>query len=61
MSPTGVVKLYEDILDGFMIHNTDEQFKEEIETMGITPIVDDIYIQNKADASRLFKRIMDCK
>ncbi|MHA2243680.1 MAG: 2-phospho-L-lactate transferase [Candidatus Hodarchaeales archaeon] len=61
VSPIGVVELYKDILDGFIIHDTDEQFKEEIESMGISPIVDDIYIQNKADASRLFKRIMDCK
>lgn len=61
VSPIGVVKLYEDILDGFMIHNTDEQSKEKIETMGITPIIDDIYIHNKADAIRLIKRIMDCK
>jgi LPPG:FO 2-phospho-L-lactate transferase len=61
VSPLAVVELYQDVLDAFMIHNTDKNYLNTIEGMGITPILEDIYIHAKEDASRLFKRIMDSK
>ena len=61
VSPVAIVELYHDILDAFMIHKTDEALLNTIKGMGVTPILEDIYIHTKSDASRLFKRIMDSK
>ncbi|MHA2203273.1 MAG: 2-phospho-L-lactate transferase [Candidatus Hodarchaeales archaeon] len=61
VSPVALVELFHDILDALMIHKTDEQYLEDIKGMGITPILEDIYIHTKNDASRLFKRILDSK
>ncbi|MFX0122771.1 MAG: 2-phospho-L-lactate transferase [Candidatus Hodarchaeota archaeon] len=61
VSPVAIVELFHDILDAYMIHETDVQFLDNIKGMGITPILEDIYIHTRNDASRLFKRIMDSK
>lgn len=61
VSPVAIAELYHDVLDAFMIHHTDEQYQDEIKGMGITPVLEDIYIRTKSDAARLFKRIMDRK
>ncbi|MFW9904562.1 MAG: 2-phospho-L-lactate transferase [Candidatus Thorarchaeota archaeon] len=61
VSPLAIVELFQDILDAFVIHKTDTIYSDSIKGMGITPILDDIYIPTKSDASRLFKRIMDSK
>jgi len=61
VSPVAIVELYHDILDAFMMHKTDEALLNTIKGMGVTPILEDIYIHTKSDASRLFKRIMDSK
>lgn len=61
VSPVAIVELFHDVLDAFMIHKTDQNYFDLIQRMGITPILEDIYIHTKADASRLFERIMDSK
>ncbi|MFX1515620.1 MAG: 2-phospho-L-lactate transferase [Promethearchaeota archaeon] len=61
VSPVTIVKLFHDILDAFMIHKTDKNYSDTIKGMGVDPILEDIYIHTKSDASRLFKRIMDSK
>ena len=61
VSPVAIVELFHDVLDEFMIHETDQNCFDPIQELGITPILEDIYIHTKADASRLFERIMDSK
>jgi LPPG:FO 2-phospho-L-lactate transferase len=61
VSPLAIVELFHDVLDAFMIHETDQDYFDPIQGMGITPILEDIYIRTKTDASRLFERIMDSK
>ena len=61
VSPVAIVELYHDFLDAFMIHKTDETLFDIIKGMGVNPILEDIYIHTRNDASRLFKRIMDSK
>ncbi|UCG03075.1 MAG: 2-phospho-L-lactate transferase [Candidatus Heimdallarchaeota archaeon] len=61
VSPIAILELFHDVLDAFMIHKTDAKYTDDITGMGITPILEDIYIHTKADAARLFERIMDSK
>lgn len=61
VSPTAVVELYNDFLDGFILHTTDQKYCKEIKNMEVTPLLDDIYIRTEADAVRLIRRIMEIK
>ena len=61
VSPAVIAELYHDIIDGLVIHNTDKQYEELIQEMGVTPFLDNIYIQNREDAIRIMQRIMESK
>ena len=61
VSPLAIGELYHDVIDAFVIHETDEKYLDDFRGMGIIPILEDIYIHTKNDAVRLFKRIMDSK
>ncbi|MFX0185809.1 MAG: 2-phospho-L-lactate transferase [Candidatus Hodarchaeota archaeon] len=61
VTPVSVVELYNDFLDGFILHTTDNRYCEEIKSMEVTPLLDDIYIHTEADAARLIKRILEIK
>ncbi len=42
----GVAEIYQDFLDVFVIHTTDEKYKKEIEEMGISVYVQDILLDS---------------
>ncbi|MFX0170558.1 MAG: 2-phospho-L-lactate transferase [Candidatus Hodarchaeota archaeon] len=61
VSPLTIVEMFNDVLDGFMIHKTDSELSSEIQKMGVNPIVDDIYIHTSSDATRLIMKMLDSK
>ena len=61
VSPLAIAELYQDFLDALMIHKTDNQYLEKIKEMGITPLLEDIYIHTRSDAARMYKKIMESK
>ncbi|UCE14111.1 MAG: 2-phospho-L-lactate transferase [Candidatus Heimdallarchaeota archaeon] len=61
ISPVTIAELFHDILDALMIHRTDNQYQNEIQKRGVTPIIDDIYINSETDASRLIEQILERK
>ncbi|MFW9777476.1 MAG: 2-phospho-L-lactate transferase [Candidatus Heimdallarchaeota archaeon] len=58
-SPMAIISLFGHVLDGYMIHTSDERFSERILHQNITPILDNILIHSSADAERLMQRILD--
>ncbi len=61
VSPVAIAELYHDVIDALMIHNTDEQYRNKIQELGVTPFLDNIYIQSREDAIRIIQRIMESK
>lgn len=61
ISPVAIAELFYDVLDALVIHHTDDQYQNEIQEKGVTPILDDIYIHSEADARRLFEQILERK
>ena len=60
-SPMAIITLFGDIIDGFMIHDSDENLSERIKKHNITPLVDDILIHSVTDAERLMQKILDSR
>jgi LPPG:FO 2-phospho-L-lactate transferase len=60
-SPMAIITLFSDILDGYIVHTSDEHFSERIQQQSITPIVDDILVNSATDAERLIQRILDLR
>ncbi|MFX0049664.1 MAG: 2-phospho-L-lactate transferase [Candidatus Hermodarchaeota archaeon] len=61
VSPLAIVELFNDVLDGFMIHKADSNLSLMIQKMGVTPILEDIFIHTSSDATRLIAKILDSK
>ncbi|MHA2225632.1 MAG: 2-phospho-L-lactate transferase [Candidatus Hodarchaeales archaeon] len=59
VSPVAIAELFQDVLDSIMIHKTDEQFIEDIKKTGVSPTLEDIFIRNNDDGTRLVTKIMD--
>lgn len=57
----GVAELYKDFLDVFIIHETDGQYKKEIEDMGISVHLRDIFLdsyEKKRELAKSVERMM---
>jgi LPPG:FO 2-phospho-L-lactate transferase len=61
VTPLAVAEMYQDFLDAIIIHHTDKQYLDKIKDLEITPLLEDIYIHTKSDATRLYEKIMDSK
>ncbi len=58
-SPLTVVKIFQDFLDGIVLHETDQDLEDETQKLGVTPIFDNIIIKDQSDAHRLFNVLLD--
>ncbi len=59
VSPKTVVEMYQDFLNGFIMHTTDKSYSRSIKELGITPIFQNIYIRDNNDANGLLKTILE--
>ena len=59
VSPVAIVELYNDVLDEYIIHETDNRYQEKIKKIGVNPILDDIIINTPAAAERLMNNILE--
>ncbi|MCS7116264.1 MAG: 2-phospho-L-lactate transferase [Nitrososphaerales archaeon] len=60
VSPLTVAKLYSEFLDVFFIDKIDTNLKDEIERLGIKPLVTDIMMKSVEDEKRLASEVLEC-
>ncbi|MHA1967549.1 MAG: 2-phospho-L-lactate transferase [Candidatus Hodarchaeales archaeon] len=59
VSPLTVANLYKDVLDEFVLHETDQKYLKKVKELNITPLFDNILINSNVDSIRLMSRILD--
>lgn len=59
VSPKTIPEMFQDFLDGFVLHSTDKSYSKDIASLDITPICENIYIKDKTDGNRLLKTILE--
>jgi len=58
VSATGVARHYDDLLDGFVLDQADQQLAENISAIGILPFVTDTIMRDKMDRERLAGEVL---
>ena len=59
VSATGVARMYEGLLDGFVIDHEDESERTEIEALGMTVLVTEAIMHDAPDRARLAQEVLD--
>ena len=59
VSALGVARMYEGLLDGFVIDNADEQHVDAISALGMRPLVTDAVMRDGPDRERLGREVLE--
>ncbi len=59
VTPIAIVQLYQDFLDGIILHETDQSYEKTVRKYGIEPIFDNILIKSKSDAQSIMNTVME--
>jgi LPPG:FO 2-phospho-L-lactate transferase len=59
VSPLGIARWYDALLDGLALDHADAALAPEIEALGVRPLVTDILMRDVADRERLAREVLD--